>query len=71
MDGKWCIPKTVYLKCATCMDFFSGRFDVRYVSFFFLAFINITRPFCKDGGYVTDLPAYPLSFRHFRHLPQK
>jgi len=53
------------------MDFFSGRFDVRYVSFFFLAFINITRPFCKDGGYVTDLPAYPLSFRHFRHLPQK
>jgi hypothetical protein len=46
------------------MEYFSGRFDVRYISFFSLAFIGIARPFFKDGGYVTDLPTYPPSFRH-------
>ncbi len=51
--------------------YFSGRFDVRCISFTSLTFIGIARSFFKDGGYVTDLSTYPPSFRHTIHIRDK
>ncbi len=49
------------------MRYFSGCFDVRYVSCFSVACIDIAPSFCKDGGYVNNSPTYPPSFRHAFH----
>jgi hypothetical protein len=57
----------MYLKCATFMEYFPGRFDARYVSFFSLALIDIDPSLFKYGGYVTDSPTYPPSFRYDFH----
>ncbi len=49
------------------MEYFPGRFDAHYASFFSLALIDIDPPLFKDGGYVTDLPTYPPSFHYAFH----